>query len=167
METETKSRSEQNIPSARTRCRKTLAWADQADPTAMARPSTRVPARAVASRSGKGEHPLRRNFPRKSFSTKMTFVHFDCVDNRILMMSKGDLERQGRPIQETPTPPRYGYLTRHLPRKVTHARISDFATDEQVLNARNKRKETWLYTQMFRPQQPQRTNTRTWGNNGT
>jgi hypothetical protein len=27
----------------------------------------------------------------------------------------------------------YGYLTRHLPRKVAHARISDFATDGQVL----------------------------------
>jgi hypothetical protein len=29
-------------------------------------------------------------------------------------------------------PPGYGYLTHHLPRKVTHARISDSATDEQV-----------------------------------
>jgi hypothetical protein len=37
----------------------------------------------------------------------------------------------------------------------------------RFLEIRNKRKETWLYTQMFRPQQPQRTNTRIWGNNGT
>jgi hypothetical protein len=49
------------------------------------------------------------------------------------MTSKRDLERQGRPSRGTPTPPGYGYLTRHLPRKVAHARISDSATDEQVL----------------------------------
>jgi hypothetical protein len=30
-------------------------------------------------------------------------------------------------------PPRYGHVTHHLPRKVAHARISDSATDEQVL----------------------------------
>jgi hypothetical protein len=50
-----------------------LAWADQADPTATARPSTRVPARAVTSGFGKGEHPLRRNFPRKSFFHQNNF----------------------------------------------------------------------------------------------
>jgi hypothetical protein len=60
-------------------------------------------------------------------------VPFDCVDNRILKTSERDLERQGRPCRGTPTPPRYRYLTRHLPRKVAHARISDSATDEQVL----------------------------------
>jgi hypothetical protein len=49
------------------------------------------------------------------------------------MMSERDLERRGRPSRGTPTPPGYGYLTRHLPRKVAHARISDPATDEQVL----------------------------------
>jgi hypothetical protein len=42
--------------------------------------------------------------------------------------------RQGRPSRRTPTPPGYGYLTHHLPRKVTHARISGSAI-EQVLNA--------------------------------
>jgi hypothetical protein len=61
----------------------TLAWADQAGPTATARPSTRVPARAVASGSGKGEHPLRQNFPRKSFSIKTTFVHLDYVSGGV------------------------------------------------------------------------------------
>jgi hypothetical protein len=60
-------------------------------------------------------------------------VPFDCVGNRILKTSKRDLERQGRPSRGTPTPPGYGYLTRHLSRKVAHARISDSATDEQVL----------------------------------
>jgi hypothetical protein len=49
------------------------------------------------------------------------------------MTSERDLERQGRPSRGTPTPPGYGYLTRHLPRKVAHARTSDSATDEQVL----------------------------------
>jgi hypothetical protein len=61
---------------------------------------------------------------------------FDCVDNRILKTSERDLERQGRPSRETPTPPGYGYLTHHLPRKVTRARISDYAT-EQVLTLEN------------------------------
>jgi hypothetical protein len=63
----------------------------------------------------------------------MTFVPFDYVDNGILKMSERDLERQGRPSRGTPTPPGYRYLTHHLPRKVAHARISDSATDEQVL----------------------------------
>jgi hypothetical protein len=74
-----------------------------------------------------------KSFPRKSFSTKMTYAHFDCVDNGIQTTSERDLERQGRPSRGTPTPPGYGYLTRHLPRKLAHARISDSATDEQVL----------------------------------
>jgi hypothetical protein len=59
-------------------------------------------------------------------------VPFDYIDNGILKMNERDLERQGRPSQGTPTPLGYGYLTHHLPRKVTRARISDFAT-EQVL----------------------------------
>jgi hypothetical protein len=63
-------------------------------------------------------------------------VLFDCVDNRILKTSERDLERQGRPSRGTPTPSGYGYLTRHLPQKVTHARISDSAT-EQVLMLEN------------------------------
>jgi hypothetical protein len=63
-------------------------------------------------------------------------VLFDCVDNGILKMSKRDLEQQGRPSRGTPTLPRYGYLTHHLPRKVTHARISDSAI-EQVLTLEN------------------------------
>jgi hypothetical protein len=38
----------------------------------------------------------------------------------------------------------YGYLTHHLPRKVTHARISDCAT-EQVLTHETRGKKTQLY----------------------
>jgi hypothetical protein len=39
-------------------------------------------------------------------------------------------------------PPGYGYLTHHLPRKVTHARISDSATDEQVPAQETRGKKT-------------------------
>jgi hypothetical protein len=49
MKTKTKSQSRQNIPSARARRCKAMAWADQPDPTATARPFARVPPRAVAS----------------------------------------------------------------------------------------------------------------------
>jgi hypothetical protein len=38
-------------------------------------------------------------------------------------------------------PPGYGYLTHHLPRKVTHARISDSAIDEQVLTHETRGKK--------------------------
>jgi hypothetical protein len=58
MKTKTKSQSRQNIPSARARCREAMAWADRADPTAAARPSARVPARAVASGLEGGRSPL-------------------------------------------------------------------------------------------------------------
>jgi hypothetical protein len=57
-------------------------------------------------------------------------------------------------------PPGYGYLTHHLPRKVTLARISDSATDEQVLILETRGKETQLYNttiKVFRPKWPQKT----------
>jgi hypothetical protein len=120
-------------PSAQTRYYEAIACADQADPMAMAGPSARVPARAVASESRKEGPPLCRKLSSEKFSTKTTFVPFDCIDNGILMTSERDLKRQGRPSRGTPTPPGYGYLTRHLLRRVAHARISDSATDEQVL----------------------------------
>jgi hypothetical protein len=47
-------------------------------------------------------------------------------------------------------PPGYGYLTRHLPRKVTLARISDSATDEQVQILETRGKETQLYNTTIR-----------------
>jgi hypothetical protein len=83
--------------------------------------------------SKKGGTPSASKFSSEKFSAKTTFVTFDCDDDGILMTSERDLERQGRPSPGTPTPPGYGYLTHHLPRKVAHARISDSATDEQVL----------------------------------
>jgi hypothetical protein len=83
--------------------------------------------------STEGEAHSASKFSSEKFSAKTTFVPFNCVDSGILMTSERDLERQGRPSRGTPTPPGYGYLTRHLPRKVAHTRISDSATDEQVL----------------------------------
>jgi hypothetical protein len=69
----------------------------------------------------------------------------DYTDNRILQASKSARKRQGRPSRGTPTPPGYGYLTRHLPRKVTLTRINDFSTDEQVRILETRGKETQLY----------------------
>jgi hypothetical protein len=46
-------------------------------------------------------------------------------------------------------PPGYGYLTRHLPCKATHARLSGSASRQASPSARNK-EETWHYTQMPR-----------------
>jgi hypothetical protein len=85
---------------------------------------------------------------------------FDYIDNRILKTTRGTLKRQGRPSRGTPTPPGYGYLTHHLPRKVTRARTSDSATDEQVLTYETRGKKMQLYNptlKMFRPQRPQKT----------
>jgi hypothetical protein len=59
--------------------------------------------------------------------------------------NKSACKRQGRPSRGTPTPPGYGYLTRHLPRKITLTRISDSATDEQVRILETGGKETQLY----------------------
>jgi hypothetical protein len=83
--------------------------------------------------SRKGGTPSASKFSSEKFSAKTTFVPFDCVDNGILMTSERDLERHGQPSRGTHTPPGYEYLTHHVPRKVAHARISDSATDEQVL----------------------------------
>jgi hypothetical protein len=47
-------------------------------------------------------------------------------------------------------PPGYGYLTHHLPQKVTLARISDSVADEQVLILETRGKETQLYNTTIR-----------------
>jgi hypothetical protein len=72
-------------------------------------------------------------------------VFLDYIDNRIPRTSKSTRKRRGRPSRGTPTPPGYGYLTRHLPRKITLTRISDSATDEQVRILETRGKETQLY----------------------
>jgi hypothetical protein len=41
-------------------------------------------------------------------------------------------------------PPGYGYLTRHLPRKVTRAQLSGSATDEQVLMLETRKKHGFI-----------------------
>jgi hypothetical protein len=48
--------------------------------------------------------------------------------SKVLKLSKRGPERQGRPSRGTPTPPGYGYLTRHLPSKATHTRLSGSAS---------------------------------------
>jgi hypothetical protein len=60
--------------------------------------------------------------------------------------NKSACKRQGRPSLGTPTPPGYGYLTRHLPRKITLTRVSDPATGEQVRIRETGGKETQLYS---------------------
>jgi hypothetical protein len=65
-------------------------------------------------------------------------------------MSESARKRQGRPSRGTPTPPGYGYLTHHLPRKVTLAWISDSATDEQVLILETRGKKMQLYNTTIR-----------------
>jgi hypothetical protein len=107
-----------------------------------------------------GGNPLCVKISSEKFSTKTTFVLFDYIDNGILKTTRGTLKRQGRPSRGTPTPSGYGYLTHHLPRKVTRARISDSAIDKQVLTHETRGKKTQLYSptiKMFRPQRPQKT----------
>jgi hypothetical protein len=85
---------------------------------------------------------------------------FDYIDSRVLKTSERAREWQGRPSRGTLTPPGYGYLTHHLPQKVTLARISDSVTDEQVLMLETRGKKTQLYNttiKMFRPQRPRKT----------
>jgi hypothetical protein len=85
--------------------------------------------------------PNARNF----FLPERFLCLLDYIDNRILRTSKSARKHQGRPSRGTPTPPGYGYLTHHLPRKVTLARTSNSATDEQVLILETRGKETQLY----------------------
>jgi hypothetical protein len=59
--------------------------------------------------------------------------------------NKSACKWQGRPSQGIPTPPGYGYLTRHLPRKITLTWVSNSATDERVRIRRTRGKETQLY----------------------
>jgi hypothetical protein len=59
--------------------------------------------------------------------------------------NKSACKQQGRPSRRTPTPLGYGYLTRHLPRKITLTWVSDPATDEQVRIRETRGKETQLY----------------------
>jgi hypothetical protein len=68
---------------------------------------------------------------------------------KVLKLSKRSLERQGRPSRGTPTPPGYGYLTRHLPCRATHTRLSGSASRQASLSARNE-EETRLHAKIPR-----------------
>jgi hypothetical protein len=59
--------------------------------------------------------------------------------------NKSACKWQGRPSRGTPMPPGYGYLTRHLPRKITLTWVSNPATDERVRIRETGGKETQLY----------------------
>jgi hypothetical protein len=63
---------------------------------------------------------------------------------KVLKPSQRGFKRQGRPSRGTPTPPRYGYLTRHLPCKATHTRLSGSATDRQVLVLEMRKKHSFI-----------------------
>jgi hypothetical protein len=72
----------------------------------------------------------------------------------------GACKWQGRPSRETPTPLGYGYLTRHLPRKMTPTWASHPATGERGQTRKMEEKEPRLYTtiiKVFGPQRPQKT----------
>jgi hypothetical protein len=66
---------------------------------------------------------------------------------KVLKLSKRGLKRQGRPSRGTPTPPGYGYLTRHRPRKATHARLSSSTNRQASPSARNE-EEARLHAQI-------------------
>jgi hypothetical protein len=59
--------------------------------------------------------------------------------------NKSACKWQGRPSRGTPTPPGYGYLTRHLPRKITLTWVSNPATNERVRIRKTGGRETQLY----------------------
>jgi hypothetical protein len=84
-------------------------------------------------------------FLEKTFPPKRLSCFLIISISEFCKTSKSARERQGRPSRGTPTPSGYGYLTRHLPRKVTLTRISDSATDEQVRILETRGKETQLY----------------------
>jgi hypothetical protein len=81
----------------------------------------------------RGEPPLRQNFPRKK---NLPPKRLSCLPVMSVTEPRGAnksaCKRQGRPSRGTTTPPGYGYLTRHLPRKITLTWVNDPATDEQV-----------------------------------
>jgi hypothetical protein len=93
----------------------------------------------------RGEPPLRQNFPRKSLLPKQLPCFPTILVTEPRKTNKSACKRQSRPSRGTPTPPGYGYLTRHLPQKITLTRISDSATDEQVRILKTGGKETQLY----------------------
>jgi hypothetical protein len=64
--------------------------------------------------------------------------------------NEGSCKWQGRPSRGTPTPLGYGYLTRHLPRKMTPTWASHPATDERGRIRKMEGKGAQLYTTIIR-----------------
>jgi hypothetical protein len=105
---------------------------------------------------GLGRYPLlgRRSLflsrlrlcPRRHRSLRLQLI---AERPKVLKLSKGSLEQQGRPSRGTSTPPGYGYLTRHLPCRATHTRLSGSARRQASPGARNV-EETRYYTQIPR-----------------
>jgi hypothetical protein len=94
---------------------------------------------------GLGSHPLpgRRSLflsrlrlcPRRHRSLRLQLI---AEQSKVLKLSKRGLEWRGRPSRGTPTPPGYGYLTRHLPRRATHTWSSSSASRQASPSARNE-----------------------------
>jgi hypothetical protein len=59
--------------------------------------------------------------------------------------NKSACKWKGRPSRGIPMPPGYGYLTRHLPRKITLTWVSNPATNERVRIRETGGKEAQLY----------------------
>jgi hypothetical protein len=93
----------------------------------------------------RGNHLCVKIFLGKTFPPKRLSCFPTISILEFCKTSKSARKRQGRPSRGTPTPSGYGYLTRHLPRKVTLTRISDSATDEQVRILEMRGKETQLH----------------------
>jgi hypothetical protein len=64
--------------------------------------------------------------------------------------NKGACKWQGRPSRGTPTPLGYGYLTRHLPRKMTLTWASYPATDERARIRKTEGKGAQPYTMIIK-----------------
>jgi hypothetical protein len=96
---------------------------------------------------GLGDHPLlgRRSLflsrlrlcPRRH---RCLWLQLIAERPKVLELGKRSLEWQGRPSRGTPTPPGYGYLTRHLPHRATHTRLSGSASRQASPSARNEKK---------------------------
>jgi hypothetical protein len=68
-------------------------------------------------------------------------------------ISKISFGWQGRPSRGTPTPPGYGYLTRHLPHRATHTWLSGSVSRQASPNAQNEEKHDFTpkYTHVQAP----------------
>jgi hypothetical protein len=96
---------------------------------------------------GLGSHLLLGRRSLYSSRHRCLWLQLIAERSKVLTLSKRGLERQGRSSRGTPTPPGYGHLTRHLPRKATHTRLSGSASQQASPSAQNK-EETRLHAQI-------------------